>query len=197
MSDHRRRNVAKIVKEREAITSEVIQRRRVGLVPWTLVLVEVVNMTKEVYPRLRACLLAVNGLNTLVHLGKDTIITVSVKCHSGKSLGSGTHGGCHPKIHHIQQEAVSKLFLFCLYFLINFSLVHSFLFSKAPYIITLILRVEFRLGHCANVILIVKVSHSYGVTSTWTWPSRNLVSSYLLQMTCILKNIRQYKLRFV
>lgn len=64
-------------------------------------------MTREVH-LLQACLLAVNGQNTLVHQEKGIIITVSVKCHSGKNLGNGIYDGHHPKIQHIHLEAIAK-----------------------------------------------------------------------------------------
>lgn len=101
VSDHRRRNVAKIVKVK-VIMNEVNQIKKVGLV--------LVNMTREVH--LQACLWpftakVVNGQNTLVHQERSIIITVSVKCHSGRSLENGTRGEYHPKIQHIHREAVS------------------------------------------------------------------------------------------
>lgn len=71
-----------------------------------LLTIEVVNMIREVHPHL-ACLLAVNGQNTLVHLARSIIIIVSVKCHSGRNLGSGTQEEPHPKIPHTLQETVS------------------------------------------------------------------------------------------
>lgn len=68
-------------------------------------------MTRDVRLQ-QAFLLAVNGQNILVHQGRSIIITVSVKCHSGKSLENGTPGERHPKILHIHPEAVSEQFLF-------------------------------------------------------------------------------------
>lgn len=62
-------------------------------------------MTREVRLQ-QACLLDASGQNTLVHRGRSIIITVSVKCHSGKSLENGTPGELHPKILHIHPEAV-------------------------------------------------------------------------------------------
>lgn len=67
-------------------------------------------MTREV--RLQQAFLAVSGQNTLVHQGRSIIITVSVKCHSGKSLENGTPEERHPKIQHIHLEAVSELLFF-------------------------------------------------------------------------------------
>lgn len=62
-------------------------------------------MTREV--RLQRAFLVVNGQNTLVHQERSIIITVSVKCHSGKNLENGTPEERHPKIQHIHPEAVS------------------------------------------------------------------------------------------
>lgn len=56
--------------------------------------------------------LAASGPNTLVHQERSITITVSVKCHSGRNLGNGTLGGCHPKILHILPEAVSYHLLY-------------------------------------------------------------------------------------
>lgn len=88
---------------------DVNRRRKVGLVAWVVVLIGVVNMTKEVLHARQACLQAVNGQNTLVHLERSIIIIVSVKCHSGKSLGNGKLEEHHPK-KLIQQETVSSRF---------------------------------------------------------------------------------------
>lgn len=66
-------------------------------------------MRREVH--LQQVFLAVNGQSILVHQGRSIIITVSVKCHSGKSLENGTPGERHPKIQHIHQEAVSTYYL--------------------------------------------------------------------------------------
>lgn len=67
-------------------------------------------MTRDVH-LLQMYLLEVNGQNTLVHLERSIIITVSVKCHSGRSLGNGTQGGHHPKIQLTRPEVVIFLLL--------------------------------------------------------------------------------------
>lgn len=70
-------------------------------------LIRVINMIKEVYLPL-VYLLEVNGQNTLVHQARSIIITVSVKCHSGRNLESGSPEGHHPKILIIPPETIEK-----------------------------------------------------------------------------------------
>lgn len=82
-------------------------------------------MTREVCPQ-QAFPLDVNGQNILVHLGRSIIITVSVKCHSGKNPENGIPEEHHPKSQLIYPEAVSIE-----YFLIVF-VVEKTLTSLAP-----------------------------------------------------------------